>query len=254
MVAAALIASGYHEVAFAVFAVACGVAVLVVRHARLRPYEPDQHRVSVFGRLLDGLRHARERPPALRALRTVAVTAIFGVAQVALIPAFTSQELGGKPGQFAWVVAGTGLGAIAGALVLGYRRRPMTLAAGARAQIVFGLSCCAFAFTSNVATAILTQTVVGFYYFMSMTRMQTLLQNLAADAKRARLMSLFTLCWGGVVWIGTLLLGMTAGPIGLSLRATLLAASAVCIAHGAYTLARAGRLPGHTPGAVIAAS
>ena len=233
--AAAMIAAGRHEMAFALFAAACAVAVVVLRGARLRPYKRDVYHVSVLGRLRDGLRHAYERPPALRALRTVAVTATFGVGHVALIPAFTAQQLGGEPGQFAWVVAATGAGAIVGALVQGYSRSPITLASGARAQLIYGLCFAAFAVTSSLRLAIVAQVAVGYFYFVSMTRMQTLLQNLAADAKRARVMSLFTLCWAGVVWIGALLMGFAAGPGGLSLRATLLAAAGVCIIHGIYT-------------------
>ena len=140
MLAAMLIAvSASYGIAFAAFSATCVFAAVMLGRARLRPYQPDHSKTSVLGRLRDGLRHARERPPALRALQTAAVTSLFGVSQMALIPAFTSKELGGEQGQFAWVVAGTGVGAIAGALLLGYSKRSVTLAGGASAQT--GLWC-----------------------------------------------------------------------------------------------------------------
>lgn len=236
MLAAALIASRNHQVAFAAFALSCGFAIAVLRAARLRPYSPDPIRVTVLGRLRDGFRHARERPPALRALRIVAVTAVFGVGHVALVPSFTAQHLGGESSQFAWVVAGTGIGSVGGALVLGYFRRPITLGGGAAAQVFLGVALAGFALSNQLAVAIAMQILLGFFYFVSMTWMQALLQNLVDDAKRARVMSLFVVAWGGVIWVGTLLLGLAAGPVGLGLRPTLLLAAGVCAAHGTWAL------------------
>ena len=80
--------------------------------------------------------------------------------------------------------------------------------------------------------------LVGFFYFTSMTRLQTLVQQTAAESKRARVMSLFALAWGGVVWIGTLLLGASADLAGLGVRRTLVAAAAVMIAHGSLVAMR----------------
>lgn len=236
MVAAALIAARNYEIAFGAFALSCVFAAAALQGVRFRPYERDASQVSVLARLRDGLRHAQQRPPAMRALRTVAVTSVFGVAHVALVPSFTSQHLGASDGQFAWVFAGTGVGAIGGALVLGYVRRPVTLIGGAGAQVIFGLALTGFALSSHLWVAITAQILLGFFYFMSMTWMQALLQNLVDNAKRARVMSLFTLAWGGVVWVGTLLMGLAAGPVGLGLRPTLLLAAAICVAHGALTV------------------
>ncbi len=240
MLAGGLIAASFYSAAFAAFAVTCAFAAAVLTQTRLRPYERDPAPASVLGRLRDGLSHARERPPALRALRTVAVTAVFGVAQVAMLPAFTSLVLKGAPGQFALLAAGSGLGAIAGAMALGYSRRPVTLASGARAQLLYGLVLTGFALSGGLAEGFAWQVAAGMLYFLTMTRMQALLQLLADDAKRARLMSLFSLCWGGIMWVGTVIMGLAAGPAGLGLRTTLLLASGVCAVHGAWTLISAG--------------
>ena len=240
VLAAALIAaSTSYGIAFATFSATCVFAAAMLGRTQLRPYQPDYANASVLGRLRDGLRHAKDRPPALHALRTAAVTSLFGVSQMALIPAFTSKELGGEQGQFAWVVASTGVGAIAGALLLGYSKRSVTLAGGASAQLGYGIALIAFALSNHLAMGVAAQAVAGFFYFWSMTQLQTLIQSLADDAKRARLMSLFNLAWGGIVWIGALLLGLAARPSALDLRPTMLTAAVICAAHGAWTKATA---------------
>ena len=45
---------------------------------------------GMWRRMLDGLRHARDRPPAIHALITMCVFSIFGAAQMALYPLFAS--------------------------------------------------------------------------------------------------------------------------------------------------------------------
>ena len=67
-----------------------------------------------------------------------------------------------------------------------------------------------------------------------MTTLQTLLQQVVADSARGRVMSLFAISWAGVVWIGTLILGVIADSDGLNLgvRTTLFLTSGVIICYG----------------------
>jgi hypothetical protein len=50
------------------------------------------------------------------------------------------------------------------------------------------------------------------------------------ESKRGRVMSLFQVCWAGLVPFGSLLLGFLAGPLGTAL--TLVATAVVCVLYG----------------------
>ena len=238
LLAAPIIAAGLFHIGFFALAAACVFAVTVLARTRLRPFVPDADSVGVAARIVDGLRHARSRPPALRAISTVAVTSIFGVAHVALIPSFASDVLDQDAGVFTWLVAATGVGAVIGAMTVGYSRREATLSGAGFHQALYGVSMIAFAASSTLVVAAVAQVFVGFFYFTSMTRLQTLVQRTAAESKRARVMSLFALAWGGVVWIGALMLGAASDLAGLGVRTTLVAASAVLMAHGVVVAAK----------------
>jgi MFS family permease len=67
-----------------------------------------------------------------------------------------------------------------------------------------------FALTSSWTVCLAFAVLVGFCYFSMTTALNTLLQHLADDEKRGRIMSLFVVTWGGVVPIGAILMGTLA--------------------------------------------
>jgi MFS family permease len=234
--AAPLLASGRFAVAFGLFAVASLAAASLVTRIHVPMTSRDTAEPSgVLARIRGGLAHARERKPALAALLTISVLALFGVSHVALLPVFAEHVLGRKEA-FAWLVAASGLGAMAGAIMTGRRARP-TLFAAAVSLVVYGLALGVFALSRSVFVALLLQLVVGYCYFSVMTGLQTLLQQIVDDAKRGRMMSLFQMAWAGFVPFGALAMGTMAAPLGVV--ATLLIAASICLAFGALTALRA---------------
>ena len=99
-----------------------------------------------------------------------------------------------------------------------------------------------FALSETLWLAIAFQVVLGFFYFGTMTTIQTLVQQVVDDEMRGRVMSLFGIAWGGLVWIGTIILGLAADSRGLDLgeRTTLLSTAGLLIVYGA-TVAVVGR-------------
>ena len=59
---------------------------------------------------------------------------------------------------------------------------------------------------------------VGFCYFSMTTALNTMLQHLADDDKRGRIMSLFVVTWGGLIPVGAIWMGAladaTSAPLG----------------------------------------
>lgn len=240
MLAGPLVASGRFDVAFALYAGAAATAGLLVARIRLTPWKPTDEGLGILGRIASGFAHARERRPAIPALRTVAVLSIFGVSHVALLSIYANDRLGDIR-WFAWIVAATGIGALAGALVSGTRRS--TMRGAALRMAVYGALLAAFALTGHPWLAMGAQVLIGYFYFAVMTELQTLLQEVVDEPLRGRVMSLFQVAWAGLVPFGSLGMGVAAAAFGVT--PTLLLAGAICSAYGVatawHTRARDGR-------------
>jgi len=234
IMAVQVIGSGRFHIGFSGFAAASALAGLMITRVAVDAHDVESDGLGVFSRIRDGFRHARERKPALLVIATTGVASVFGVAHTALVPSFTSEILERDAGQFAKIVAATGLGAIVGALTVGYSKVEPSLQRASMSLLLYGVCLVGFTASEQLETAMAWQLGVGFCYFATMTTLQTLLQQVVSDSARGRVMSLFAISWGGVVWIGTLILGVMADSDGLNLgvRPTLLVTSAVLISYG----------------------
>lgn len=235
-VAAPLIAARHFSVSFGIFGVAALIAAALVHRMRASVVSADEGG-NLLGRIRLGIEHARERQPAVPALLTVAVLALFGVSHVILLPVFAEQVFQ-RQELFAWFSAAAGVGATFGAIATARVARP-TLRAAAVRLIVYGGALGAFALSTRPVMALALQLVVGYCYFATMTGLQMLLQQLVDDSKRGRVMSLFQVAWAGLIPFGALAMGIIAKPLGVV--PTLLATACVCSVYGLFLAFRSGR-------------
>ena len=245
--AAPLIAAHHFEVSFAIFLVLSLVSAWLVARMRPTPYVPEADESGIMARLRNGLEHARERRPTLPALVTVATMSLFGVSHMALIPIYAEKVLGDL-GTFSWIVVTTGLGAMCGALATGFSRKSPSLRRSAARMLAYGGALVLFAQSTTPLWALIAQFAVGYFYFAVMTSLQTLIQQRVDENKRGRVMSLFQVCWAGVIPFGGLGMGALCAELGVV--TTLSAAGAACALYAVGVLALAGRLePGEHPNA-----
>ncbi|MEK7839179.1 MAG: MFS transporter, partial [candidate division NC10 bacterium] len=111
-----------------------------------------------------------------------------------------------------------GVGAVAGALVgagLGPRNPPLTAMFGSAALACAGLVALSGARHFWVAAPVLF--VTGFFGLILVASCNTSLQLEAPDALRGRVMSLYTLVWGGVFPFGAFLVGAMSEGWGVSM-------------------------------------
>jgi predicted MFS family arabinose efflux permease len=140
-------------------------------------------------------------------------------------------------------VAATGVGAMWGALRTGRSGKTHTLRSGSVGLVGYGVCLAAFAVSTSWLVAMVSQLLVGYFYFTVMTSLQTLIQQLVDEAKRGRVMSLFQVSWAGLVPFGSLAMGFLAGPLGTP--NTLPLSAAVCTTYGVLMTAVAERWPLH---------
>jgi len=248
MLAGPLVASGRFDVAFGLYAIAAGAAGILVARIRLTPWEPAaEEDLGILGRIASGFAHARERHPALPALAMTAMLSLFGASHVTVLSIYAQDRLG-DVNWFPWIVSAIGAGALAGALVIGGRRP--RLASAARNTVAYGVLLAGFGFSATPALAIGLEALIGFFYFAVMTELQTLIQGIVDESMRGRVMSLFQVCWAGLIPFGSLGMGAAAGALGVG--HTLVLSGIACAACGVWMALRANAYAAAPRGATSA--
>jgi MFS family permease len=238
--AAPILAAWGAGVSFGLYTLANIITAIVVARLPLPRRERVEFQEPMWRQFAAGLAHARERRPAGLALLTMGAFSIFGAAHVVLFPVLAKEVFHRGDTAFTGLVIASGIGAIAGALTTGTRQGLPQLSTAARHLMTFGAILFGFAYLQSWVAALAVAVVIGFFYFSVTTTLNSLLQHLADDDKRGRIMSLFTLTWAGLVPIGGLWMGSAADQYGA--RTTIAIGAIVCIACGAAVLIRS-RVP-----------
>ena len=170
---------------------------------------------SVADDLKEGISFVRgeRRVQALVAL--VAAASLFGFPFLTMMPAFARDVFHVGPGGLGGMLALSGGGSVAGALVLAARsnrdgKGRMAVVAG----LVFAASLSLFAFSAQRAVAFPALVAAGWGMVTLIAPANTLVQSLVPDELRGRVMSLFSLVLLGMMPLGNLLVGAGAGVIG----------------------------------------
>lgn len=237
--------------AFAVYAASQATVALLLLPVHLTSTLDVHSPYGAFRRWVDGLRHARERPPALAALLTMCVFSIFGGAQMALYPIFASEVHDRPTSAFTAIIVASAIGAVLGAIGNGLRRTVPGLRSPLLWLVGFGVASIGFARAGTWTACLAFAVLVGFCYFSMTTALNTMLQHLADDEKRGRMMALFVVTWGGVIPIGAIWMGALADATSAPFVVTF--GAAVCLVYAAAQLlrltvrARAGDQPSTAP-------
>jgi len=195
-----------------VFFLVAGSYVLTV--ATLLLMSPDGHHPqggpsTMVQGLVDGLRYMNQHDIIKSVILLGLVVGVFGVSYQTLLPVFSDDILSGGISTYSRLLLFAGVGglsAILGVVVLGTRVAP------ARFLIVsglgFGLGILVLSNMRWFSGAALAIVLIGASRVIFETMSTTLLQSLAADEFRGRVMSLQMLTWGAAA-----LGGVTMGAI-----------------------------------------
>jgi MFS family permease len=172
----------------------------------------------------DGLRYVRQTPVILGLTLLAAIPAgIVGFAFQALMPALAADLDTGQWGYSA-LLSANGIGAIVGAVILGYVGR-----LGGKGKLVvaftlvWGGLLCFFALSPFFLLSFTIMLLVGASSIVSSALSQTLVQALSPDDKRGRVMGVYALIVHGPRVISGLLLGGLASILGAHVALGLLA-------------------------------
>lgn len=219
-------------------------ALALLRLPRARP-APGPPR-SAWHRLSGGLVHCW-RTRELRSLfALLGVVSLTGMAHGVLMPVFAEQILGGGPREMGLLMSSAGVGALAGALALAARAGVQGLGRWITASgLCFGFCAVLFALSRCFWLSCVLLAPMGFAMIGQLASVNTLVQTLAPDELRGRVMAIYSMVLIGLAPFGSLLAGALGQRIGAPLTVAL--SGAACAAAAAVFGLRA-RLPAHGGG------
>lgn len=168
----------------------------------------NRHMLAEIG---DGLRYVWRQPILRTVVALIGVTSIFGFSYSVLLPAYATDVLRVDAKGYGLLNAAVGIGALAGSLTMAslsrWESKGLQLTFG---SLAFPLTLLAFAAARAFPLALLCLAGAGMAFVIQNATGNTMLQLLAPDELRGRVMSVYTLFFFGTTPIGALFAGAVA--------------------------------------------
>lgn len=198
---------------------------------KIAPKEVTGTHDDFFKGMKEGLSYALGFVPIRYTIMLLSLAALVAMPYSVLMPVFAKEILQGGANTLGFLMAAAGGGALAGAIYLASLKSVRGLVKIiVIASIVFGAGLVLFSFSNILLLSLFFIAVAGFGMVTQMAASNTLLQLIADDDKRGRVMSYYVMAFMGLAPFGSLLFGWLASVIGAPY--TLLAGGLCCIAGG----------------------
>jgi MFS family permease len=180
------------------------------------PVRPARVRATALREIAEGYRFSLSVPQIRTSLMLVAVSSCFGAAYLSLMPAFAHDHLHGGAGSYGMLMAGVGTGALLGAYGLSLIRERWLALTPVAAALCFGLGLIAFSHSHMMWLSVLLLLPTGASLMLLGGTTNTLIQILAGERYRGRVISHYTQSFMGMMPWGALLLGWAATRFGIT--------------------------------------
>lgn len=188
---------------------------------------------SIFTQLKEGLAYAWHFRTLRYLLLLITLSSFFGLPFQALMPLFAAETLHGNAQTLGLITGALGAGALMGALFLASRKNILKIPnLTFRAALTFAFGLTVFALSKSIILSVVALIVTGFGMIMHFNATNTLLQSIADEDKRGRVVSLYSLTFMGITPLGSLLAGAIAEYIGVPF--TVFAFSLVCLGSALF--------------------
>lgn len=183
---------------------------------KLKPHiAPLNIKGNSLQRLKEGFVYTFSFPPIRAIILLLALVSFMGMQYTILAPIFATKILNGGPDALGFLMAASGVGALVGAVYLSLRKSVVGLGKIiAYSPAIMGIGLVAFGLSRGLWFSLLMMFVIGLGFILQFASSNTLLQTIVEDDKRARVLSIYTLAFFGVIPFGNLFAGGLANYIG----------------------------------------
>lgn len=198
--------------------------------------QKNTNKATIWRQLKEGFSYAIGFAPIRYLIGLLALLSIAGMPYVILMPIFARDILHGSSRTFGFLMAASGIGALAGAVYLAQRKSVLGLGKViVISSALFGIGLIGFSLSTAIWLSMLCLMLAGLGMILQLASSNTILQTMVEDDMRGRVMSFYTTAFVGSVPFGSLIAGYLAGKIGASY--TLMIGGGCCIV-GAFLFFR----------------
>lgn len=203
--------------------------IMSLMKIKVPDFEPVIKEAGIFKQLSEGLRYSWNYKPVRYLLMLIAICGLLGLPFQALMPAFASDILKGSATLLGTLTGSLGAGALTGALYLASRQKikllPVNIFVSA---ILFAIALMVFSQSGRILLSMAALYITGFGMIVMFNATNALLQAIADEDKRGRVIAFYSLTFMGMTPLGNLLAGTVAEFAGVTI--TVLTAGFLCLA------------------------
>jgi MFS family permease len=210
----------------------CYLAIIVTYAlVRVKTREIVETGVEWWRQLASGFAYAFGYTGTRRLLLLLMMVGFFSAPWQSLMPIFAGETFGGDSKTFGFLIGAVGMGAVMGTFLLAARSSVRGLGRVISATtITAGTALIAFSLSGTLWVSLVFLAVFGAGLVVTAASINTILQTLAEEDKRARIISMYVMCFLGFAPIGNFIAGAVAESIGV--HWTLFACGAVVASAG----------------------
>ena len=184
---------------------------------------PAQHKHNMMAELRQGIWYVREERNIMALMVLGAATTFFGVPMLTLLPVFAKNVFGADVEGYSALLAFSGAGAVGGSMIVAWlgRFNRMGLAT-LLVQVFFGVTITLLALNRSLYLSYVLLFAAGMALMIVLSCITSLVQLIAPNEMRGRVMSIYLVAFRGGMPIGSLVSGyiasVTSAPTVLALN------------------------------------
>jgi MFS family permease len=217
-VAGIVIAVAGEGICFLINALSYIAIIVALIKIKITKRQDISRKLSFKKQFVEGFKYTFGYQPIRSMLFLLAVVSLFGVPFATLMPAYAIEILDGNSHTYGFLMSATGAGALSGAVFLASRKSTAGLPTIiALTTLAFGICLIALSQGKYYLPAIISGFCAGFCMISAIASINTLIQTMADEAKRGRVMSFYAMALMGMTPFGSLLAGSMGTAFGISL-------------------------------------
>jgi len=181
----------------------------------------------------EGFRYTFNTVPLRTLILILAILSLFGFPFIVLLPAYAKEILHGGSDTLGFLMSCLGAGALTGAIIMAARKTVLGLGRIVTYNvIILGIAIALAGISHKQWFSLLVLYFGGLSMILSLAAINTMIQTIADEDKRGRVMSFYAMALLGTMPIGNLLAGAVASGIGI--KNTMLIGGVITVISAAW--------------------
>jgi MFS family permease len=224
-------------ICFLLNAISFAAVIIALLQIKIQAKPTTSHPGNFKESFSEGINYTFQSMPIRTLIITLAILSLAGLSYIVLLPAYAKEIMQCGPDTLGYLMSALGAGALIGAIYMAARHTVVGLSKLIAAGItLMGLAIALASFSEKMYISLIMFFFGGLTMVLSLSSINTMLQTIADEDKRGRVMSFYAMALMGTGPIGNLLAGTIASGIGISW--TLLISGVITMISGLWFASR----------------